>query len=320
MAANGIVREALGDLDARLGIPSAAPAGRARRAPLRPSRRDAPRPRGEVALARLRAHRARRPSLRTGHRRRQGRRHGPRGRHRIVPEGSQDAPAQREVHHRGRGGDRLEEPGPLPRAVPGEDGRGLHRAHRHPQLRRRPPRAHLSAPRHLPGGRGGAGPPPAAAQRQQRARARSRADPLRHDRRPPQAERRPERARPLRQGGAPQREAARAHPEAAAVGGQVQEGRRHASRRAAVGRKPVLAARAHVDAAGAHRDRAGGAPVPRLVQPDHRGGPCAPLAPHRPRHGRARGRPPHREEAHHQAALRREGHREDQRHHAVVDH
>jgi len=38
MAANGIVREALGYLDARLGIPSAAPAGRARRAPLRPSR------------------------------------------------------------------------------------------------------------------------------------------------------------------------------------------------------------------------------------------------------------------------------------------
>jgi acetylornithine deacetylase/succinyl-diaminopimelate desuccinylase-like protein len=37
------------------------------------------------------------------------------------------------------------------------------------------------------------------------------------------------------------------------------------------------------------------------VQPDHRGGPRAALAPHRPWHGRARGRPPHRDEANHQA-------------------
>src|SRR2546428_3544915 len=167
MAANGIVREVLGDLDARLDhwrqtlvdlcrIPSMSAAGfppeEVRRAAqaMAQALRDAglehvealeipgvhpyvygdwlprpgaptvllyghhdvmpPRPRGEVALARLRAHRARRPSLRQGHRRRQGRGHGPRGRRRLVPEGGQDAPAEREVHHRGRGGDRLPEP------------------------------------------------------------------------------------------------------------------------------------------------------------------------------------------------------------------
>src|SRR6266481_2689629 len=127
MAANGIVRQALGDLDARLDhwkqtlvdlcrIPSISAAGfppeevRRSAQAMAQALRDAslehvealeipgvhpyvygdwlPRPRGEVALARFRAHRARRPSLRPGNRRRQGRGHGPRGRGRLVPEGN----------------------------------------------------------------------------------------------------------------------------------------------------------------------------------------------------------------------------------------
>ena len=65
------------------------------------------------------------------------------------------------------------------------------------ELRRRPSRPHVSAARHLPGRRRGAGPAPAAPQRLQRARARPRADSLRDDRRPPDEGRRAQRAGPL---------------------------------------------------------------------------------------------------------------------------
>jgi hypothetical protein len=250
----------------------AASPGRTHRAPLRPPRRDAARARGKVGLARLRAHRARRSALRARHGRRQGRRAGPRGRRGLLSPRRGDPAAQREVHRRGRGGDRLPEPEHFPPAVPGPDGGGLHRPHRYEELRRGTPRADVSAPRSLSGGRGGAGPSSAAALGLQRARARPGAGPLRDDRRPPQAERRPQHPRPLRQGGPAGRQAARAHPQAPAVGGQVQEGRRHAAGRAALGRDAALPARAPVDATRPHRDRAGGAPVPRRDQPDHRGG------------------------------------------------
>ena len=114
----------------------------------------------------LRAHRAQRPALRPRHRRRQGRRAWPTSpRWPSYLKSARRAALQREVRHRGRGGDRLREPRPLPREVQGHDGGRLHRALRHRELRHRHPRAHLPAARHLPGGRRGAVPRPSGAQR-----------------------------------------------------------------------------------------------------------------------------------------------------------
>ena len=88
------------------------------------------------------------------------------------------AAAEPQAPHRGRGGDRLARPRGVPEAVRPAPRRRRGRARRHRQLRRGPPRPHLPAARHLPGGRRGALPGAAGPQRLLgRAGARRRADP-----------------------------------------------------------------------------------------------------------------------------------------------
>ena len=198
-----------------------------------------------------------------------------------------DPTMQRQVPDRGRGGDRLGEPRPVPQRVPRSHVCRLHRPHGHGELRHGRPRADLPAARHLSGGRRSGLSQAAGAQRRLgRPRSRRRPDSLPPDRRSHQGRRLARRAGPLQEGRQAQRQAARPHPRAAVQRGQVQEGSRDAFRRPARRREGFLRLRAALDAPGAHRDRARSAAVPRLVQPDHRGRAGAAVAADRPRHGR----------------------------------
>src|SRR6266511_3118295 len=283
-------------------------AGSADHPPLRPPRRAARGTAREVGLAPLRAHRAQRAALRTRHRRRQGGGDGPRGRGGLLPQVHGGGSLQRQVHHRGGGGDRLREPRALPRKVQGPDGGGLHRAVGHRELRHRHPRPHLPAPRHLPGGRGGAGAGPAPPQRHVgRARPRPRADPLRADRGPPGQERRAEHPRSLPEGGEDPGPAASAHPQASLQRGQVQARGGDDAGDEAGGREGLLGLREALDAAIPHRDRFRSPPHPGLFEPDHRRGAGSPFVAHGPQHGREGGGPPAGQEAHREAPLRGQG-------------
>ena len=165
--------------------------GRADAARLRPPRRPAARPPGEVGHAGLRAGRARRPPLRPGGGGRQGHLHHPRRRRARLARDRGPAAAEPQAPHRGRRGDRLARPRGVPEAVRPAPGRRRGRPGRHRQLRRGPPRPHLPAARHLPGGRRGALPGAARPQRLLgRAGARRRADPRAPPRRSREARRR----------------------------------------------------------------------------------------------------------------------------------
>ena len=176
-------------------------------------RRAAPGARREVDDRPLRARRARRAPLRPGDGGRQGHLRHPRGRDPGLARDRGPPAGQRQGPHRGRGGDRLARPRAVPRAPPAAARRRRRRPRRHRQLRRRPPRAHVPAARHLPGGRGGALPAAAGPQRLLgRAGARRRAHPRSPRRRPREARRLAERARPLPPGGEDARPAAPPHP------------------------------------------------------------------------------------------------------------
>ncbi len=89
--------------------------GQAHRAALRPPRRPAGGDPGPMELRPVRTHRAGRATVRPGHRGRQGRCHGTRGRHPGLVGRPGPAAGQRQGHRRGRGGDRLTPPAHLPR-------------------------------------------------------------------------------------------------------------------------------------------------------------------------------------------------------------
>ena len=182
------------------------------------------------------------PPLRARHRRRQGGRHGPRGRRRLLPAVGGRAPLQREVPDRGRGGDRLREPRPLPREVQGHDDGRLHRPVRHRQLRHRHPRAHLPAARDLQVDVEVQVPRPPAAQRHVgRAGARPRAGPVRADRRPDRQGRQAQRPRPVREVAKPSGKQTKRIRAAALRREEVQARRRAGEGHEAGGRAEVLA-------------------------------------------------------------------------------
>ncbi len=224
-------------------------------------------------LAGLRADRARRPALRSRHRRRQGRRHDARRRGGVLPQVDGRAARQRPLRDRGRGGDRLREPRQVPRRVQEQAVGGLHRALRHRELRHRCPRAHLPAARHLHDRRHGAGARAPGPQRHVgRPRARPGAGDVPPDRGPPGQEGRDRRARALQAGPEDAREAARADPEAPLQRGQVQARGRADEGHEALRREGLLGLRAALDAAVADRDRVRRAADQGLLEPDHRPG------------------------------------------------
>ena len=160
------------------------------------------------------------------------------------------AAGERALRDRGRGGDRLGEPRPLPEDVPRPARRRLHRALGHRELRHRHPGAHLPAARHLHRRPRGAVPRAPGPQRHVgRPGARPGAGRLPDHRGPLGQGRAARRAGALRAGGEDGQDPARAHPQAALQRGQVQARGRADEGHEAHRREGLLGVREALDAA-----------------------------------------------------------------------